>query len=333
MAFKICAIGCGSMASHVHGPSYREYAARHGGTLLAACCDLDEGKAVNFREAYGFERHYTDIEAMLNAERPDAVCIVVPEHLTASVSIKVMAHGCPVLMEKPPGLNREETTSMIEMADRFDVPTQVAFNRRYMPLVRRLKEMLDALSAPSGMQMIRYDFCRVGRTDADFAATAIHGIDAVKHLAGSDYAHIQFRYQALPGYAPEVVNVEMICTFESGARAYLSFCPVSGVLLERATVHARDESFFLDLAVENAVDYPGRLVQYRAGRKVLEQPGEATADAAQVFVTGGFYDENAAFFQDIRAGKRPVGDLRSALQAVEIADCMRKRQAEYSKLS
>lgn len=331
MTLKICAIGCGSMASHVHGPSYREYAARHPDTALAACCDLDEGKAARFRDAFGFGRYYADIEAMLDTERPDAVCIVVPEHLTASVSMRVMAKGYPVLMEKPPGLNREETTSMIETADRCGVPTQVAFNRRYMPLVRRMTDILDAEFAPSDVQMIRYDLCRVNRMDADFAATAIHAIDAVKHLARSDYAHVRFRYQAVPGCAPEVVNTEMICTFESGTRAYLNFFPVSGVLLERATVHAFGQSFFLDLAVENAIDYPGRLLQYRSGRKELELSGEAMADAAQVFVTGGFYDENAAFFEAIRAGRRPAGDLRSALQSVEIADCMRKRQAEYQK--
>ncbi len=333
MTLKICTIGCGSMASHVHGPSYQEYAARHPDTTLAACCDLDEGKAASFRESFGFRRHYTDVDAMLDTERPDAVCIVVPEHLTASVSRRVMAKGYPVMMEKPPGLNREETTSLIETADRFGVPTQVAFNRRYMPLVRGLKNRLDEQFSPSDVHLIRYDFCRVNRLDADFAATAIHGIDAVKHLARSDYAHIQFRYQALPGCAPEVVNTEMICTFESGTRAYLNFCPVSGVLLERATVHAHDQTFFLDLAVENAIDYPGRLLQYRAGREVTERLGEALVEAEPVFVTGGFYEENAAFFEDIRVGRRPAGDLRTALQSVEIADCMRNRQAEYTKTS
>ena len=39
----------------------------------------------------------------------------------------------------------------------------------------------------------------------------------------------------------------------------------------------------------------------------------------------GFYHENAAFFDTIRAGQRPVGDVASGLQAVEIADAVRQR--------
>jgi len=194
MTFKICTIGCGSMASHVHGPSYRAYAALHDDTVLAACCDLDEGKAERFREAFGFRKRYRDIDTMLDAEKPDAVCLVAPERLTARLSMQVMDKGYPLLMEKPPGLDVAETTAMIETAERVGVATQVAFNRRYMPLVRQLKRQLEKRFLPSDIQHIRYDFYRIGRLDDDFAATAIHGVDAVKFIAGSDYANVRFHY-------------------------------------------------------------------------------------------------------------------------------------------
>ena len=78
MSFKISVIGCGNHSSLVHGPSYARYVQEHPDTVLAACCDLDESKAKAYREKFGFQKHYTDMRRMLQAEQPDAVCIVVP---------------------------------------------------------------------------------------------------------------------------------------------------------------------------------------------------------------------------------------------------------------
>ena len=78
MSFKICTIGCGWLASKYHGPSYAGYAAKNPDTELTACCDLDESKAVEFRDRFGFQRHYVDMEEMLSTEKPSAVCVVVP---------------------------------------------------------------------------------------------------------------------------------------------------------------------------------------------------------------------------------------------------------------
>ena len=80
MSFTICTIGCGSHATKNHGPAYAKYAATHPDTILAACCDLSEDKAMQFRHRFGFARHYTDLETMLRQEKPDAVLmdIVMP---------------------------------------------------------------------------------------------------------------------------------------------------------------------------------------------------------------------------------------------------------------
>ena len=117
MAFKICTVGCGGMANGGHGPSFQKYAAEREDTVLAGCCDVDGAKAEAYREKFGFERAYTDMETMLKAEQPDAVSLVVPVSLTERLSIQVMEMGFPVILEKPPGMNREQTLRMMEAAD------------------------------------------------------------------------------------------------------------------------------------------------------------------------------------------------------------------------
>ncbi len=69
-----------------HGPAYTKYAANHTGVVLAACCDINKTKAVEFRDRFGFARHYTDFVAMLDAEHPDAVCLNVPVSLTCELA-------------------------------------------------------------------------------------------------------------------------------------------------------------------------------------------------------------------------------------------------------
>ena len=69
MPFKICVVGCGGIAFQMHGRAYKKYAALHGDAILAACCDIDEKKAQNFGEQFGFKKSYTDYRAMLGEEK------------------------------------------------------------------------------------------------------------------------------------------------------------------------------------------------------------------------------------------------------------------------
>jgi predicted dehydrogenase len=331
MSFKIATIGCGGMATAAHGPSYAKYAATHPDTELAACCDLDADRAARFRDRFGFQRSYTDLGVMLDTERPDAVCLVAPVEATCTLTCDILARGYPLLMEKPPGRTLEEIDRMIAAADASGMVTQVAFNRRYTPLLRELKRLLTEQFQPSDLQHIRYDFTRVGRRDEDFSTTAIHGIDAARFLAGSDYATIQFHYREYPQFGPGVANIFMDCVFASGATAHLGFCPMTGAVVERATIHAWDHTFYLDLPLSNSLDLPGRLQHIEKDKRQQDVTGEEISDGSEMFELNGFYAENAAFFDAIRSGVTPEGDLRSARQSVEVAQCVRERRSMFKE--
>ena len=329
MSFRICAIGCGALASRAHGPSYRKYAALNTDVELVACCDLDDTKATAFRDAFGFGNHYSDFREMLRKEKPDAVCLVVPVSFTAPLSCEILAMGIPLLMEKPPGMTGDECRAMITAAESSGTPNQVAFNRRYAPLVRELKSQLDACTPPEAIQNLQYTFMRINRRDVDFSTTAIHGIDTTQFLAGAGYESVAFRYQELPEFGATVANIFMDCVMTSGATAQLSFCPMSGVLIERATITAHNHTFFLNIPIWNAFDAPGRLLHVEKGTVVSDVDGTTVSDGDEMFESSGFYAENACFFDDIRAGRKPHGDIRSGLESVEIADCIRNRIVEY----
>ena len=122
MAFKICSIGCGDMATIGHGPAFRKYASENPEIILAACCDLDLSKAEAFRNSFGFLKAYTDMDDMLRAEKPDAVSLMVPPAMTEALTAKLLWAGIPVILEKPPGLNREQTLRLMEVAAQTGTP-------------------------------------------------------------------------------------------------------------------------------------------------------------------------------------------------------------------
>ncbi len=103
MTFKICVIGCGQIAVGYHGPSYQRYVAQHDDAVLAGCCDIDLHKAIEFRERFGFKRSYQDYIGMLDEEKPDAVCLLVPPDQTSAMSCAILEMGYPLLTEKPSG--------------------------------------------------------------------------------------------------------------------------------------------------------------------------------------------------------------------------------------
>jgi len=329
LGFKICVVGCGYIANSMHGPAYKKYAQADEEVVLAACCDTDEDKAVTFKKKFGFLRHYTDMETMLNIEKPDAVCLLVPPHVTAKLAVRVLELGYPLLVEKPPGLTKEETLHIIETAKKKGVPNQVSFNRRHIPLIKKLKELLNERISTNAYYHIQCQFFRVRRLDSDFSTTAIHGIDVVKFIADSSYRNVRFRYQELPHLGAGVTNIFLDCEFHSGATAQLSFCPTAGIVLERIIVNSIDYSFFVNLPIWGDVDSPGEIrVMYR-GNEELRISGETLVDSNEIFITNGFYDVNKSFFDDIRNGRKPKDDIESGLQSVEIAEYIRRRKAEY----
>jgi predicted dehydrogenase len=264
---------------------------------------------------------------MLDTERPDAVSLVAPVERTCELACLILEWGFPLLMEKPPGRTVAEVDRMIAAAG--GVAHQVAFNRRFAPLLREMKREVDARVAPAEVQHVRYEMTRVGRREPDFSTTAIHGIDAVRYLAGSDYAEIRFRYQALPAAGPGVANVFLDAVMASGASAQLAFCPMAGVVAERATVHGRDHTFYAYVPMWNAFDAPGRLQHLEKGELKRDAKGDELADSAEPFVQGGFYGEYVAFLDALRSGRPPSPVLREARQSVAVAECIRELRGDY----
>lgn len=133
-------IGCGDIVRRWVGPALKSLAncdiagvARSNPGRLDAC--RDELKA-----GHGF----SDWRALVRDERIDAVYIATPVRLHCEQVLAALQHGKHVLCEKPLGMNGEECQQVLAASRKSTTCLGVAYYRRYYPVVRRLKEIVDS---------------------------------------------------------------------------------------------------------------------------------------------------------------------------------------------
>ena len=327
--FKICSIGCGAMAKSGHGPAFAKYKRDYEDVCLAACCDINEEAAKTFKEQFGFEAYYTDYNKMLDECKPDVVSLICPVHLTCPMAIDIMKKGYNIILEKPPGKDVEEIKLMMKAAEESGVNVRTAFNRRYTPLIMKLKELLK--KDEGKVLNITYQMYRTQRYEEDFATTAIHAIDVVKDIIGADYKDVTFNYQHLPEFGEKVKNIIMTATMENGVMAQITFMPAGGSVVERITVNTVDNSYFVELPFWNNIDVPGKLTHVKVNCVQDIITGDTLSDSTEMFELSGFYDENRLFFEHLRSGGERICDLETAIQSVELEHIVRTDTTQYKK--
>jgi len=179
---KIVFVGAGWFANHVHGPALAHYAREHPGEvdLAAVCVRKSVDKAEAFCREFGFQRVYTDLEEMLDKEKPGACWVVTPIEQTRRVAGLMMERNLPVLLEKPPGASLAEARELAELSRRTGTPNQVAFNRRWAPGTRRA---ISWAREHGPVEYIYARMLRLDRMDETFAyGTGIHLLDCVRCL-------------------------------------------------------------------------------------------------------------------------------------------------------
>lgn len=292
-AFRIASIGAGHIANRCHGPSLARYVSKNRDVELTAICDLDLSKAESFAKSWGYRNVYKDIGRMLAVEKPDAVCLVVPERHTAQLARPILEQGIPLLMEKPPGVDLVEVLSLVEAARKGKAIHAVAFNRRHMPLIESLKTLL--VETKMDIEQIRYEMVRTGRTEAHFHLTAIHGLDLVRHLANASVLKSHFESFVSKGSSPATRYFTGNALFENGIQAQWMFSPNAGAVVERLALHGASQSFFINLPVWGCLDSPGVLEYYQGGVLKNRIVGNEVAESDDIFMTNGFYAENENF--------------------------------------
>jgi myo-inositol 2-dehydrogenase / D-chiro-inositol 1-dehydrogenase len=312
---RVALVGAGGIAERYHLPSLRRLA-NEGRVTLAALCDVNPARAQEMAARFGFERVLTDYRALPDQVAPDAVWTPVPFPLMREIAGYFLARGLPTLMEKPPGANSAETRALRDIALTHGTPHQVAFNRRHAPLLLRMKALLAEVGP---VQALSCQFYRHNRTEDYFPfGTGLHGLDALRFLAGSEVREVQTR---MGSRGSVLVTLEL----EEGALALFEMLPQVGVQSERYTAHAGARTVVVDGVIGWLTLFPGFLQCFDAGELTLTV--DNTADPQPPEVVSGFYGESAHFVQALTLGQPPAPDLATALRSVEIAEAVQRGES------
>ena len=291
---KIAIVGCGGMAHSTHMPCILKY----GGAEVISCADIDPNKAKSLSEKYNIALYFTDYNEMLEKTKPDAVVCLVSENAVAKVASDILKKY-PVLLEKPPGKTEEETRMIAEASEKRGNINMVAFNRRFAPVYSELKELIRENG--SGINYINYKFFRIKRHESNFEDTAIHAIDTVKFLAGSDFKRVEIKYQEMPELGDKIANYFIFFEFLNGIFATAEILVSTGELFEGCEIHTR-----------------GNTNIYRAALPM--------GHGIDFYVHQGFYNEHKHFYDCLKSGTDPKNGADTAVQSVAVCRAIKNRE-------
>lgn len=308
MPFRIAHIGAGQWSRYAHGPALDQLA-RQSLVSLESICDLELERARQFRDLFHYRQATDNVQQMLAEARPDAIVCTVHPSATAPLVHSLLPLGIPLFIEKPPGISLAEATSLAAASHGF---TYVAFNRRAMPSIVRLRQW--ATGHP--VHFARAEMLRTNRLEPRFAIeTGIHALDALRFLMGDP---VSIDVDSRPHSDPNVSDYTVRLHFSNAAVAELTLMLNTGLRRESYLLVSNGAAAEATLGppYSSPLCHPGDR-QWSGENIVAEHPltGDELTD-------GGFLDQYRQFFRSLAEGTPSTCSLADAARSMQLAEAV-----------
>ncbi|MCU6708811.1 Gfo/Idh/MocA family oxidoreductase [Paenibacillus sp. J5C_2022] len=319
-------IGCGNM-SDSHGKSYAEL---EGEIVVTATCDIVLERAQVMADAVGATLAVSDYRDLVN--EVDAVLIVLPHDLHHEAGKYFLEAGKHVLMEKPLCNTEEECIDLIHTAERMNKVLMTAYPIRFIPLVSKLKEVLDSRAYGDVFQISiwteQYTYYEQGHWASQakrlgggqFFSHGCHYVDLLLWFLGKPAKGIHFGTNYGTPWMEKEGTSNAIIEFESGALGYhFGTWGARGTRLGYS-IHAHCTEGMLEFNLAE-----GKLYVHRnlVAHKSLGDEGEKEAQEKEVLMemkeVGKLtHYELKHFAHCIRTGSKPLTDAPGSLQGLRV---------------
>ena len=194
------------------GREHAKLVAAHPGAMLVAVADPSPD-APAYAEAKGLQ-HFADYEAMLDAIRPDAAIVALPNQLHLPAGLACLGRGIPCLMEKPVADTVAAARELAETSEAVGVPVLVGHHRRHSPDIAEARRLvqdgaLGELVTVSGMCLFNKHtdyFDAAWRREpggGPLLINLIHDIDSLRFICGEIESVQAFASSGARGFAVE----------------------------------------------------------------------------------------------------------------------------------
>ena len=132
---------------------------------VAALCDPNPIRMEYAAKELGLAPHsFTSVEAMLAAERLDAVVITSPDYCHVENAVAAIGRGVNVLLDKPLATTVKGCRTIIEAARKADRIVMMGFNLRHHTVLKKLKELVASGALGRVFLIENREFYDGGRT-------------------------------------------------------------------------------------------------------------------------------------------------------------------------
>lgn len=324
---RVGVVGVGGIAHNIHLPAIHDL----DDVELVAVCDIVQERAQAMAIQYDVPRVYTLYREMLAHEDMDALFVLVEPANLYHVVWHSLDAGLPTFMEKPPGITMFQTESLARKAQESGQILQVGFNRRHVPLVR---QVMDMVRERTQITQVEGCFLKFGSAAFDrgslsaFESDTIHAIDLMRWMAGGK----PVAAAAVTAQHDEVVVNAWngVCRFDNGVMGILKANYRTGGRIHTFEVHGPGVSAYIDLGFGEAscrakiLTHQGEAQYSLAARGaspagVLELDGLQIAGSDAFYRYYGYYQEDRHFIDCVRAGTQPETNIFDAVESMRLA--------------
>ena len=217
--FRLGLVGAGRMG-RVH---LRALSASDSVRVVAVAEPLETARAA-LRDA-GVQLH-ADLNAMLRAGNLDGVLVAAPSTLHLDLIRQLAAASLPILCEKPCGITAAQAREAATVAARHGVTLQVAYWRRFVPALQRLR----ARTASGELGALYLIACwqwdgepPAAQFNAGsggiFIDMGVHEFDQIRWLSGQEFVRLD---AAVASVTADPESAQALCTLSGGSTALVS---------------------------------------------------------------------------------------------------------------
>jgi len=132
-------IGCGDVTEVKSGPAFNKV----DDSQIIAVMRRDAEKAADYAQRHGIGKWYSDADELLNDPEINSIYIATPPVYHKEYTLKALAKGLNVYVEKPVTLNAKEAIEIAEAAKKSTAKLSIAHYRRALPMFLFVKDLLD----------------------------------------------------------------------------------------------------------------------------------------------------------------------------------------------
>jgi virulence factor len=302
---KIGIIGLGSMAQSVHIPTLLSI----DDAEIIAICDNDQSKIKQVRSKYKFPTQYSNYIEMAERSEVDAVFVLTKPHETHFEIAKIfLENNKDVFCEKPMAMKLSEAEQMVNLAKKHSQLLIIGFNRRYMPLLKRVKEKIENKS----IQTILSEVTSFSPLRQGLYTGWIHSVDLLRWFCGEPKRVQCYAKYEDPYYEQTIVS---IIDFNTGICGILWCNFTSGKYIERVEIHGDG------LSINTILPYSLEITE---GPKNYYEPilSECLTISTWVDWTEkmGYKLQDIHFIQCIKSRENPITSAEDSIKSHELVN-------------